>query len=144
MNSSALLNDSLITIDVEIGGLAYFLSNLSTYLPYAILLLISILIGTIGNLMVMIVILSDKSLRHNSTFILIMNLAIADSLISSFTNSTGLLDMFLGNLYFSAQKESFLHLNRLCLFCFMRHVAHHHGPLGAEQIHTNLSSSCFI
>ena len=59
---------------------------------YSIYLLIGIvfsIIGSIGNILVMICILASKELRTNPTCILCFNIAISDFLMSIFVNGFG-------------------------------------------------------
>lgn len=94
----------------EIGGILFFLTYLSDYLPYSILSAIGIIVGVLGkkhetqkniklksliidffkgNLLIIITVIANKEL-HSSTFILIFNLALADITISGFVDSTTL------------------------------------------------------
>ena len=93
----------------EIGGLAYFLTHISEYLPYVIIVSLGSVIGVIGitknlaiiyityskrlililykgNLIVMLTIITNREL-HSPTYILVFNLSIADIIVSGFVDS---------------------------------------------------------
>jgi hypothetical protein len=57
------------------------------YLPYLVLNFFGIVIGTIGNLIVIFTIGRDKSLRKNSAYMLMFNLALSDILISTLVHT---------------------------------------------------------
>ncbi len=59
------------------------------YSFYLIIAIITSIVGTIGNLMLIICILASKELRTNSTCILCLNIAFSDFLMSIFVNGFG-------------------------------------------------------
>lgn len=90
----------------EIGGLVYFLTYISDYLPYVILTSVGFIIGLVGtnqsydqtinstffalfilykqgNAIIMATIIFNKDL-HSPTYVLIFNLSLADFIISGF------------------------------------------------------------
>jgi hypothetical protein len=70
----------------DIGGIAYLLINLSTYLPYIVLYSVGIFVGVLGNSLTIATIVVTKEL-HNITNMFIFNLSIADLIISGFVGS---------------------------------------------------------
>lgn len=78
--------------------LQIFYENLPIYLPYTIVLVISIVIGIIGNVLTGYLILKNAHLRKNPTFQLILNLSLVDLLIS-IMNYSNLVGIFLGEKF---------------------------------------------
>ena len=90
MNSSKIVslisnNNTNAEVFEEIGGILYFLKYLSEYLPYSLLSSIGVVVGLLGNILIIGAIISTKEL-HTTTYMLIFNLSLADLVISSFVD----------------------------------------------------------
>ena len=72
--------------DHEIGGILYFITYISDYLPYTILCAIGSVVGLFGNLLIVGAVLCTKELQ-SMTNMLVFNLALADIVISGFVDS---------------------------------------------------------
>jgi hypothetical protein len=109
----------------DIGGLAYFLNDMSEYLPTALLCSLGVIFGVLGtyflltfsffgafyslifkyrnfykgNLVIIGTILANKELQ-NCTYMLILNLSLADIIISGFVDSLSVVSIFLGKSFF--------------------------------------------
>ena len=72
--------------DLKIGGILYFITYISDYLPYTILCAIGSVVGLFGNLLIVGAVLCTKELQ-SMTNMLVFNLALADIVISGFVDS---------------------------------------------------------
>jgi hypothetical protein len=85
----------------EIGTLKYFIANIDIYLPSSIFSGLGVIVGVIGNSLIIGAILSIKELRMNPTFILILNLSFADAFISVIVDSFTVVGCLIGKSLFS-------------------------------------------
>ena len=79
-------NESTILLN-EFGGIEYFRARMAILLPYVLFSASGVLVGVVGNGLIVGAILANRELRTNPTFILILNLAAADSAISVIVDS---------------------------------------------------------
>jgi hypothetical protein len=80
------MNNTVNISKFEEDGFEFFTRNLIDYLPYVALNLIGTLFGSIGNLVIIFSIACTKELR-SMTNLIIANLAFADFLLNSFSNT---------------------------------------------------------
>ena len=81
----------------HIGGVPYFVEHMPIFLPFVVFSGLGIVLGILGNGLIVGAILTVKELRTNATCILILNLAFADLVISLFVDTfaiIGKLDFF--------------------------------------------------
>lgn len=97
------------------GGVKYFLENLGVYLPFTLILSIAVWTGVIGNSFVILSILISNKLRSNPTFLLILNLGVADFLINFVVNSFGVIAVFLGENFFNREQILCYFVGSVCL-----------------------------
>ena len=77
---------SHILEDQEIGGVLYFMKYMSDFLPYTVLSGNGVIVGLLGNLLIVGAVLCTRELQ-STTNMLVFNLALADIVISGFVDS---------------------------------------------------------
>jgi hypothetical protein len=99
----------------HVGGLEFLLAYLPIYLPYTTLSIIGVIVGFIGNILIIGAILLSKELRTNSTCILCLNLAFADFGVAIFVNVFTVVGCLVGETFFDQNVLLCQFIGAMCL-----------------------------
>ena len=74
-NLSQAGNGTDVPLADQVGGIAFLLAHLASYLPYTVLYSMAAVFGVLGNFLIIATIVLNKEL-HNSTNMLVFNLSL--------------------------------------------------------------------